>query len=264
MDIDIGLLRRIKPDNMKPKIYANTVVLYLFCLEYARKKKVLDAACGEGYGSFLLSTVADWVIGIDIDSTKIIRASKNYYSTHLDFLRMDVTRLAFPDQYFDLIVSVETLEHLSETAIERFLCEITRTLRGEGTFVITTPNRPVYSSLTKTKGHISEKSVSELRDLLIKYFGSIKFYFESAPKLKPRSKAYSIIRRVKEQVFSLIPIKLANKVRQIFIDYQDRRKMTNLRILLAPRMVREPSQGLQEVEKSLFQVAICHTPLKRL
>lgn len=249
---------------MKSRIYANTVVLYLFCLEYVRGKRVLDAACGEGYGSFLLSTIANRVIGIDIDSTKLLRASRNYYSTHLDFTKMDVTRLAFPDEYFDVIVSIETLEHLPEMGIHQFLSEVTRTLRRNGVFILTTPNHPIYSALTKTKGHISEKSVVELRELLSRYFRSIKFYFENVPKSKSQSRTYSTIRGVKERILSLMPIKLANRISQIFIDYQDRREMTNLKTLLASQMVKESSQGLQEVEKSLIQVAVCQDPSRRL
>ena len=60
----IDFLKSLQP---KTGIYKNTysyacyVALYLFTLSYCRHKIVLDAACGYGYGSRILSTAADFV-----------------------------------------------------------------------------------------------------------------------------------------------------------------------------------------------------------
>ena len=52
---------------------------YAFAIEISKNKKVLDIACGEGYGSNLMSKSAAEVTGIDIDETTINNASKKYF-----------------------------------------------------------------------------------------------------------------------------------------------------------------------------------------
>src|SRR3546814_2694630 len=76
--------------------------------------RVLDAACGEGFGSALLARAgAHSVLGVDIADSAITHARSRYGAQPvLSFARADVCALdAFPDNSFDLIVSFETLEH---------------------------------------------------------------------------------------------------------------------------------------------------------
>ncbi|HET9189593.1 MAG TPA: SAM-dependent methyltransferase, partial [Rudaea sp.] len=47
---------------------------YAFALELARGKRVLDAACGEGYGSAMLAGAAASVLGVDIAADAIAHA----------------------------------------------------------------------------------------------------------------------------------------------------------------------------------------------
>jgi 2-polyprenyl-3-methyl-5-hydroxy-6-metoxy-1,4-benzoquinol methylase len=42
-----------------------------------QSKEVLDVACGEGYGSFLLSNNASTVVGVDISAESIQHAETN-------------------------------------------------------------------------------------------------------------------------------------------------------------------------------------------
>ena len=51
---------------------------YLFAVQFAKGRHVLDIACGEGYGSFMLSQIARSVVGVDIDSKTIAEASSKY------------------------------------------------------------------------------------------------------------------------------------------------------------------------------------------
>jgi len=48
---------------------------------------VLDVASGEGYGSFFLSKYASKVVGVDIDSDTVARASAKYRKDNLDYLQ---------------------------------------------------------------------------------------------------------------------------------------------------------------------------------
>ena len=51
---------------------------YHFIKSLVKDKLVADIACGEGYGSFLLSSSAKSVIGVDVDKNTIAAAKKKY------------------------------------------------------------------------------------------------------------------------------------------------------------------------------------------
>jgi SAM-dependent methyltransferase len=53
--------------------------IYQFCAAYALNRKVLDAGCGTGYGSFLLAQAGSQsTLGIDIDARSVAFAQKRY------------------------------------------------------------------------------------------------------------------------------------------------------------------------------------------
>src|SRR5437763_14770065 len=85
---------------------------YAVADELVKNKKVLDLACGEGYGSFLMATKAHSVTGIDNNSIVIKNASEKYKRTNLEFIEGQAEKLPFEDHSYDLVVSFETLEHL--------------------------------------------------------------------------------------------------------------------------------------------------------
>ena len=76
--------------------------------------KVLDFACGCGYGSDLISKNPDVekVIGVDIDSSAIGWANDNYTSDRIDFRCQDINTF---DEKVDVLVSLETIEHIKDT-----------------------------------------------------------------------------------------------------------------------------------------------------
>jgi len=139
-------------------------------------KKVLDIACGEGYGSALLAEVAKSVVGVDISDEAIDHASKTYLQENLRFIQGSAIELNFPDASFDAIVSFETIEHLAEQ--EQMLTELCRVLRPDGILIISSPNRPVYSeeSGELNEFHVKELDYDEFRDLLSQHFKNICFY----------------------------------------------------------------------------------------
>ena len=51
---------------------------YAFARQFVAGKRVLDAACGEGYGSALLASVAASVVGVDIDAPAVAHAAERY------------------------------------------------------------------------------------------------------------------------------------------------------------------------------------------
>jgi SAM-dependent methyltransferase len=132
---------------------------------------VLDAACGTGYGSKILSEAAKKVIGLEKSRHAIAWAKKSYQKANIEFRQADLNKpLDLPDNYFDAIVSFETLEHIANQ--ENMLIEFKRVLKPKGLLIISTPDREIITDKAGTinKFHIKELSKKEFLSLLSKYF----------------------------------------------------------------------------------------------
>ncbi|HEY2986494.1 MAG TPA: class I SAM-dependent methyltransferase [Candidatus Binatia bacterium] len=121
-------------------------------------KRVLDCACGEGYGSMLLAGVAAVVTGIDINCIAIRHATSRYGKrANLRFVQGSCVSLPLADESIDIVISFETIEHIAEQ--NAMLAEFRRVLVPEGILAVSSPNKPVYSGET---GYVNEYHVREL------------------------------------------------------------------------------------------------------
>lgn len=143
---------------------------YILAIEIAKDKDVLDIACGEGYGSNLLSKVARTVVGIDIDKKTINEAEYKYKTNNLSFVQCEATKLLFDNNTFDVIVCFETIEHIKE--YEKLIAELKRVLKKDGLLILSTPNKRTFSDQRNHKNpfHIKEFYFDEFTYLLSSYF----------------------------------------------------------------------------------------------
>ncbi len=163
---------------------------YRFAKEFVKDKKVLDLACGEGYGSFILAEDAMKVVGIDIDNTTIRHASSKYNRENLNFLRGSITDVPIKkDKIFDVIVCFEALEHIEEH--EGLMREVRRLIKNEGIFIVSTPNKYLYSDVANFKNpfHLKELYLDDFKSLLSKFFKNI---FLCGQKVYPCSNIFPL------------------------------------------------------------------------
>ncbi len=151
------------------QIAAEHLHRYAIACALAPGKDVLDIACGEGYGSALLSRAARRVVGVDIDAETVQHAKRKYGSAQVHFLRGDCRAIPLADASVDLVVSFETLEHIEQQA--DFLDEVRRVLRPGGRLIISTPDKKNYGDSRESSNpfHVRELSAAEFRDVLARF-----------------------------------------------------------------------------------------------
>lgn len=153
---------------------------YAMAAEYVKDKIVLDIACGEGYGSSLLSKNASAVTGIDIDSKTVSDASKKYSKSNLKFIQGKVEDIPASDNWFDVVVCFETLEHSDEH--EKIFSEIKRVLKPGGLLIISTPEKKYYTDLPGSQNsfHLKEVYEDEFIKLLAGHFSNHYCFYQSS------------------------------------------------------------------------------------
>jgi SAM-dependent methyltransferase len=151
---------------------ARHLAAYLYATTLAPEREVLDAGCGEGFGTEMLAHVARRVLGIDYSAGAIAAAGAAYQAPNLEFRHLDVYDLPGLTRRFDLITNFQVIEHLPDPA--RFLTAIRGGLAPGGVLMLTTPNR--LTSVSENPYHLREYTADELEALLRPIFGRVDLY----------------------------------------------------------------------------------------
>lgn len=158
--------------NSGRRIEADHLERYLFASYYVKDNKVLDIACGVGYGSSVLMTGgASQYLGVDISEESIEYAKQEYGGENRTFIVADICHFKSTDSY-DVIVCFETIEHVS--CYRSALVNLYAMLNKNGVLIISSPNRIVTSPTAlhindkpANKFHTQEFTPNELENLLI-------------------------------------------------------------------------------------------------
>lgn len=128
-----------------------------------RQGKILDIGSGS-HPFFLLNTEFFEKYGVDQvftedDAKKFI--DKKIHLSHFDI--NENNKLLFPDEYFDVVIMLAVVEHLTSTELDRLLQEIYRVLKKGGNFIFTTP-APWTDKLLKLLAKINLLSAAEIKE----------------------------------------------------------------------------------------------------
>lgn len=173
---------RMVPECADVVTFWEHIYRYRFSVPYVHNKRVLDIACGEGYGSAaLLAAGATALTGVDVSAAVCDHALRRY---NVNALVGDASAIPLADASIDVIISFETIEHLSSP--ELFANECMRVLVPGGTWIVSTPNRDAYHEITPHNPyHQKELSENEFTQLLIKRFASVQMFSQ-----RPRRAAW--------------------------------------------------------------------------
>ncbi len=233
--------------------YLCYIALYQFAMNFCKDRTVLDAACGLGYGSYLLAREAKIVTGIEIVNSNIEFAGQNYKKQNLNFLVTDATATDFKNYQFDTIVSVETFEHIPPKKALQFLREFKRILKPGGTLVISTPNHDVYSQISRTKDHVNELNVDDFEALLRQVFDKYEPYYQRKGVLQTTGRYYSALKKDKLNLRRFVPRWLVEKIRKIAApQLQKSMQETLLQVQV------HKAENKDEVKDAVVQVWVCN------
>lgn len=153
--------------------YRRHLAVYRWVAERCRGARVVDMACGEGYGTAVLAERAREVVGVDANPDAHEHARLKYTRPGLRFARALVEEFE-EGAPWDAIVFLQTIEHVHEPGalLDRFAS----LLAPSGRLYVSTPNRltlaPPGAERSDNPWHITEYAPSEFRALVDPHFRS--------------------------------------------------------------------------------------------
>lgn len=100
----------------------------------------LDAACGYGFYSQMLSKKGYTVVALDASTGMIRKARELVDDSNVWFVRGSVTHLPLKENKFNLVLCVDTLHHFTDSFINQALDEFRRVTKSGGVFITDTRN----------------------------------------------------------------------------------------------------------------------------
>ncbi|MFD2651100.1 class I SAM-dependent methyltransferase [Brucella rhizosphaerae] len=157
----------LESDHYDPFYASQHVGRYEILRSICTDKVVLDIACGEGYGSALLSKWgAKEVVGVDVSEEAINNAIKLFASDTVNFHQYDAHQAdkLLKRKKFDLVACFETIEHLQEPVT--FLKAIKKLLNKGAIIAISCPNeKNDFSIQNDNPFHLGVYTLDEFKSL---------------------------------------------------------------------------------------------------
>jgi 2-polyprenyl-3-methyl-5-hydroxy-6-metoxy-1,4-benzoquinol methylase len=158
---------QVIPDQMRETWVLRTTLAdhlrrYRLAQRYVVGRRVLDAACGVGYGSAMLHQAgAPLVVGVDHKFEALRYAHDHYGRPGVRFVQANLDRFEWPGGTFEAVVSLETIEHLRDP--QGFIQRVWERLPPGGVFAVSTP---IVSTMAEEHWHLHEWNEREVRAMV--------------------------------------------------------------------------------------------------
>jgi SAM-dependent methyltransferase len=148
-------------------------VVYEWIAHRVAARRVVDLACGEGYGSARLARTAASVVGVDANPEAFEHARLKYTAANLSFER---TMVELWDGAVDCVVFLQTIEHVPDP--DAMLERVRTLIGGDGVAFVSTPNvltlAPKGAERSGNPWHVREYRPEEFRALCDAHFGRVE------------------------------------------------------------------------------------------
>lgn len=169
---------RVDLDDKTNLDYASVLwelALYKFASRWMRKTdNVLDIACGAGHCTQWLSRVVSDgnVYGVDISKEVVEKNTEKYTEKNLHFIEANAEKY-IKKGFYDVIVSADTIEHLTKNGGVNFVNNCYESLKSDGILIISTPRYREDRSENRKKVHIYEYDLETFQKLLETKFSKV-------------------------------------------------------------------------------------------
>jgi SAM-dependent methyltransferase len=151
------------------------LVVYRWIAERVRGRRVVDLACGEGYGSAELGRTAESVVGVDANPEAFEHARAKYTRGGVRFER---TMIELWTGDVECVVFLQTIEHVQDAdAVMRHIREL---IGPDGIAYVSTPNvltlAPKGAERSGNPWHVHEYRPAEYRALCERHFDRVELF----------------------------------------------------------------------------------------
>ncbi len=160
-------------------LYYAHLSIYWQASKFVKDKVVLDAGCGDGYGTnYLAERGAKQITGIDVSQIAINACQKHFVRSNLIYQRMDLAKIdGFDSRSIDLVFSSNALEHVA--SVKHFFDKCYEILTAEGKVIIAVP--PVVDELSRNANisnlyHLNIWTPAQWKFALSLYFDEVQCY----------------------------------------------------------------------------------------
>jgi 2-polyprenyl-3-methyl-5-hydroxy-6-metoxy-1,4-benzoquinol methylase len=177
------MLERDNPSDIKHLVsnnYKKMLMRYFYAgAVFCKNKNILDSCCGEGWGTFILSSYAETVTAFDQDISSI--NIDKWSRSNINWIEGDAldTNL-LENNHFDVVSAMETIEHFTREDGKLYFKNMHRLIKDNGIFIGSsffpdTRERAESSlSFTENPFHLYIWTVDEITKELEKYFSTVK------------------------------------------------------------------------------------------
>jgi SAM-dependent methyltransferase len=155
--------------------YRRHLAVYEWIAERTWGRRVVDLACGEGYGSAVLARTATSVVGVDANPDAFEHARLKYTTPAVHFERDMIERW---DGDVDCVVFLQTIEHVQDP--DAVLERLRKLIGPSGIAFVSTPNlltlAPAGAEKSGNPWHIKEYRAEEFRELCERHFGAVDLF----------------------------------------------------------------------------------------
>ena len=182
---------RIIPKQLKPTngMLLEHIARYYFATPYI-KGRVLDIACGTGYGSHMVAKERKRelteLIAVDNDDDTIYYANREYNHQKIIYQKEDALDPDLPEKLgmFDTILSFETIEHVADD--QRFMDNLYQMLKPGGMLILSSPFGRGRGMPTSEPFHVHQLTPAEFEELFIRFRETEIYYQRGVTFEKPR------------------------------------------------------------------------------
>ncbi|HEY9798912.1 MAG TPA: class I SAM-dependent methyltransferase [Leptolyngbyaceae cyanobacterium] len=179
---------------------------YSLAEKFCQGLDVLDVACGEGYGSYVMANYwgAKSVKAVDISAEAIEIAQTNLASNNIEYFCYDAEEIdtLFQPNSFDIVISLETIEHINNP--KKFLQAIKNVVKKDGIIIITCPNDHWYYGPGESGNpyHLHTYYFEEFKEVAEEVLGTANCYLLGFPLYGFGNFIYSDVIKAEEKMIS--------------------------------------------------------------